>query len=387
MERLGSCFSSFWEKVVSISQLNKIKFLIILLIFVQGGLLFLIYKINNYEINTEPVNLEIYNKIENSKEKSAQEKIEKEKEIKFLFFGDLMLDREVKEWIDQKGIDYLFENLVGEENSFFTGTDLMGLNFESVITKNGEHYPPEVSIDFAVSADRLSGLKKYGFNFFNLANNHMLDQGRAGYEETKSILKENEISFSGCPDKQVGDCSFTEKEIGGVKVAIAGFSMVYGVFDEKQAGEIVKELKSRNELVIVNIHWGIEYDKNFNHKQQQVAHDLIDAGADIIIGHHPHVVEGMEIYKNKPIFYSLGNFIFDQYFSKDTQTGLSVGINYLSEDIEFYLFPFTAIKGETKWLTGEEKKNFYKNFYDISDVSIKGYKDDIMEGKIKLYAN
>lgn len=369
---------------------NKIlSIIIILLILIQGGLLYLLWsQKSGNEIKIKDKEEKIDISTTNSIYLSDQENIIPEEKIsftpQFLFFGDLMLDREVKDWIDKKGIDYLFKNLVDEENRFFMDTDLIGLNLESAVTKNGEHYSPALINDFAVAPERVSELKKYGFNFLNLANNHIADQGSKGYEETKNNLTELGISFSGCPDRQVGECSFVEKEIGGIKTAMVGFSMVYGVFDEKKAGEIISELKSRNELVIVNIHWGVEYSKNFNKKQQQVGRDLIDAGADVIIGHHPHVIQGMEIYKNKPIFYSLGNFIFDQYFSEATQTGLAVGFNYSAIGTKFYLFPFTTIKGEAKFLTGEAKKKFFTDFFAVSDISVKDYKDDIMGGLVNI---
>ncbi len=119
---------------------------------------------------------------------------------------------------------------------------------------------------------------------------------------------------------------------------MAGFSQVYGLLDADKMLETVRDLASSSDYVVVNIHWGIEYQSKHGQIQQDLAHKLVDAGADAIIGHHPHVVQGSEVYKGKPIFYSLGNFIFDQYFSVETQRGLAVGLSFSENSIEAWTF-------------------------------------------------
>ena len=106
--------------------------------------------------------------------------------------------------------------------------------------------------------------------------------------------------------------------------------------------KIISVLASATDMVIVNMHWGREYEHQYNKRQQEIAQALVDRGADMIIGHHPHVVQGMEIYHNKPIFYSLGNFIFDQYFSADTQEELAVEAVIDGEGMELVLHPLKS---------------------------------------------
>ena len=134
------------------------------------------------------------------------------------------------------------------------------------------------------------------------------------------------------------------------------------------------------DLVIVNVHWGTEYEHQFNKIQQETAHNLIDAGADIIIGHHPHVVQGIEIYQGKPIFYSLGNFIFDQYFSSDTRAGLAVGINITDGKSEFYLFPLKSKLSQVELTEGAEKEKFFSDLINWSNLE-ENYKEQIKQGK------
>jgi poly-gamma-glutamate synthesis protein (capsule biosynthesis protein) len=308
---------------------------------------------------------------------------EEDKITKMLFFGDLMLDRHVGEKIKQNGVDWLFKKLAGEENRFLQGLDLISANLEGAIADNGAHYNPTIAYDFSFSPEIISNLKKYNFNFFNLANNHFSDQGERGIIETRKNLDELKLNYAGCKDGQIGDCSGKIIEISGEKIGLAGFSSVYSLIDSKKAEEIVKKLADETDLVIVNFHWGVEYEHKFNQIQQKLAYALIDAGADIIIGHHPHVVQGLEIYKNKPIFYSLGNFVFDQYFSSDTQEGLAVGINTANQKIELYLFPMKSKLSQTELMTEKEKEVFLDKLASWSNLE-NNFKEQIKQGKFTV---
>lgn len=284
-------------------------------------------------------------------------------ELKFLFFGDIMLDRHVKERIDKNGFDYL---LASTSPQLYDGYDIVTANLEGSVTDEGAHYPPENGIDFAFNPTDVGALKKYNFNLFNLANNHFGDQGEKGINETKANLDKLGFDYFGCKDRQVGDCSSKIVEIKNKKIAFIGASMVYGIFDlEKLKAQII-ELKKNSDLVIVELHWGVEYEHKFNKTQQEIAHELIDAGAEVIIGHHPHVVQGMEIYKNKAIFYSLGNFIFDQYFSADTQEGVAVSVNLDEKQINFHLIPYQMKAAQVTVMNEEKQKEFWSRFLDYS---------------------
>lgn len=295
-------------------------------------------------------------------------------EMKMLFLGDMMLDRHVGEQIETKGVEYLFENL--EEDQFFSGYDLIGVNLEGTVTNEGEHYDPIMSYDFAFEPDLINQLHSYNFNFFNLANNHFSDQGERGIIETRENLDNLDFDYVGCRDGQVADCSSEILEINGKKIGMAGFSTVYSLINEKAINQVVSDLASSTDLVIVNIHWGVEYEHEFNSIQQRLAHGLIDSGADIIIGHHPHVVQGMEIYKDKPIFYSLGNFIFDQYFSNDTQESLAIGLDITDSQQKFYLLPLKSELSSSRLMDTKEKETFINNFISWSILEDE-FKDQI----------
>jgi len=301
--------------------------------------------------------------------------VKKQEPIRFLFVGDIMLDRNVGKVIESDGFDHLFSTL---PKDFFNNYDLVGANLESAVTESGEHYAPYNKYDFAISPERLSKLTDVGFNFFTIANNHIADQGLNGIEETREFLDLAKIDHVGCNDKQVGDCSVKIVEIESKKIGMAGFSMVYGLFDQEKALDLIAKLASSTDLVIVNIHWGVEYEHYKNKTQENLAHKLIDAGADVIIGHHPHVVQGMEVYKSKLIFYSLGNFIFDQYFSKDTQEGLGVELVYFEDKISFNLLPFVSKKSQPSLKNSENKVEFLERFVAWSSINDK-LKNDLLK--------
>lgn len=307
-----------------------------------------------------------------------------ERALSFLFFGDMMLDRNVKTIIDKNGLGYVFNNLATEENRFFMSPDIVSANLEGALTNSGTHYPPEAGIDFAIDPDLIKKIKKdYFFNFFNLANNHITDQGQKGLVETINNLNELNINYSGCSDGILDNCSSQILDIADQKISMFGFSMVYNDFDLEEAINKIKEAKKTNDLIITQIHWGREYEHNFSKQQQDIAHQFIDAGADIIIGHHPHVVQGMEIYKNKAIFYSLGNFVFDQYFSPDTQEELAVGISYQAGEYKIYLFPIQSNNSQLSLMTGENKNNFLKKIADWSNIN-QNFREELLNGQISI---
>jgi len=288
--------------------------------------------------------------------------LNQQRSLNLLFFGDMMLDRHVKEKLAGRPIGYLLDELAGEEKYFFTGFDIVSANLEGAVTDDGAHYAPVNAYDFAFSPERIAELKDYGFNYFALANNHFSDQGERGVNETRKNLSELGFYFSGAPDAQVNEHARQDIEAAGQKIAMISLSMVYNNFDLEQAKSLVEKAATEADLVIINIHWGNEYQHNFNSYQQAVGYTLVEAGADMIIGHHPHVVQGLEIYQNKPIFYSLGNFIFDQYFSAATQESLALQIKVDSQQIIITLLPLRSTGSIPRLMLDQEKEVFLKNF-------------------------
>ena len=244
------------------------------------------------------------------KSDEAVEKVPEEEEVipraAALVFGDMMLDRYVRTTIQKKGLEHIFLPI----NKVFLGSDLVLANLEGSFTDFAPN-PDVDSLKFTFDPKLIPELKKIGFNIFNLANNHALDFGSAGFAQSKEYLKKNNLDYFGDP-KNDAEISII-KNILGLKIGFIGFNGLIGMIDPVL--EEIEKVKEESDIVAVYTHWGTEYNENFTKIQADQAHQLIDAGADVIFGSHPHVVEPIEEYRGKIIFYSLGNFVFYQLFS------------------------------------------------------------------------
>ena len=300
-------------------------------------------------------------------------KSDEEPLVNFLFFGDMMLDRGVQQKIDQNGgADYLFKKLALQEDRFFKGVDVIHANLEGPFAD----YRRQTSKSIAFRFDPLliDTLKKYNFDMFTLANNHSLDMSSAGFEESKANLKKNDILYYGNQFSIKKD-SVLIKEISGKQIGFIGFNDTNKKLNTDEVKALISSTKKITDHVIVNIHWGQEYKELSNARQQTLAHLMIDAGADAIIGHHPHVVQEMEVYKDKPIFYSLGNFIFDQWFSIPTQQSIAVGLGFDGDSISTYVFPLEGRQSQVMQMPFEKSEFFMKYFIKRSKLPSPNFKN------------
>ena len=283
-------------------------------------------------------------------------KKEEPSQISFHFFGDAMFGRGVESLMGS--VDIL-SDLAGEEGRFFQGNDFNVLNLEGTLGDQGEAQKKEITFRFNAEKT-LSLLKKYGFNAINLANNHTLDYFSEGEKETKALLSKSSVLSFGA--YAVGDKPCATIEKNSLKIALCGFNDVGSMLPVGKALKIISESKKGHDLVLLNVHWGEEYSRIPTAQQKGLAHRLIDAGADLIIGHHSHVIQPLEFYKGKPIFYSLGNFVFDQTEPEAVKTGLSVGVVATPEKLTLYVLPFDTNAGSPKPLDNEKRKAFLDSF-------------------------
>ena len=280
--------------------------------------------------------------------------------ISVLNFGDAMFDRLVKTKM-KTGKDP-FEYIKGVEGNFLKGVDFIAANLEGPITENSNCQKKSFSFRFDPSiADLLSG---NNIKLVNLANNHSLDCYDMGLDDTKKYLDERGISYFG--GGRSLENSFIIRSVGEKKIAFVGIDDTLGMIDVNNFYPLIEKLKKENDYVVINIHWGNEYNKLPSQAQKNTAHKLIDSGADVIFGHHPHVIEPVEIYKNKPIFYSLGNFIFDQQ-TKETNEGIGVGAVLGGERQSYYIFPYKISNTQPKLLSGKDMLEFCDIF--LKDIT------------------
>ncbi|MFH1656828.1 MAG: AmmeMemoRadiSam system protein B [Candidatus Nealsonbacteria bacterium] len=292
-----------------------------------------------------------------------------------LFVGDIMLDRGVEYLMEKNSFNYPFEKI----KRFLRGIDIVVGNLEGPINKNPQYFSDE-SLMFSFSEKNIENISQ-NFDLVNLANNHTLNMGEEGLEETRRILEENKIGFMGDPLLCSKDFSF---QPSNKDIIFLAFNKTFN-FDcsNQDVIDLIKliKLENKDKFLIINIHWGNEYELTNSIIQQELGHQMIDAGADLIIGHHPHVVQNIELYNNKLIFYSLGNFIFDQYFSIETQQELAIGLEIYDEKLVYRIFPIQSQLGQP-FLMNKENSNKFLN--DLSKKSSKELADDIKSGIIEI---
>lgn len=290
--------------------------------------------------------------------------------------GDIMLDRYVETLAQKNGWDYPFRNIA----HFLLGVDLVTANLEGPIVS--DHVKTASgSMRFSFSKDITSVLYDHNIQLVSIANNHTYDYGADGYNETRAFLEKAGIRWSGHPKKISEDYVHFEK-IKDLPIAVAAFHTLDGHFKTQDAANLVKAMRfNSQDFIIVHIHWGNEYELRSNIYQKNIAHALVDAGADVIIGHHPHVTQEIEIYKERPIFYSLGNFVFDQYFSKDTEQGLAVEMQFYDQTITYDLHPIQSVQSQAGLMKGEKRQAF---LVSLAKRSSQDFATDIENGTLVL---
>lgn len=239
-------------------------------------------------------------------------------EIVLNFVGDIMLAGSSTATFDHQGYNYPFKGTVEE----LRRGDITVGNMEAPLARSGREFKDK-KFRFKTKPAAAAALKWAGFSVLTLANNHMMDYGEAGLQETLQHLDMQGISHTGAGNNLIEARKGVIREIRGKKVAFLAYSMTHP--DEFYAGkeragtapgyssfytEDIQHAKKAADYVIVSFHWGAEREVLPKPYQISAAHRAIDAGADIIIGHHPHVLQGIESYNGGIIFYSLGNFAF-----------------------------------------------------------------------------
>ena len=204
----------------------------------------------------------------------------------------------VSEVSNQKN-DYTY--FLKNVKDIFENDDLTIVNFEGTLSTNGSR--AEKQFAFRGDPEYVNILTSSSVEAANLANNHTKDYGMTAFEDTKQILRENNIhAFEGVDT--------TVYEVNGIKVGLIGINVLNdthrGLFDEAMEDVKLKE----PDLIVVSFHWGVERATSPSEIQKEYAYKAIDNGADLVIGHHPHVLQGIEKYNGKYILYSLGNFCF-----------------------------------------------------------------------------
>ncbi len=255
-------------------------------------------------------------------------------DIRMVFVGDVMLADGPGRLI-RSGKDP-FRHVAGA----LKDADITIGNLECVIASSGKPEPKPYT--FRAPKQSLRLLKKY-FSAVSLANNHSGDFGKGAFSEMLQLLEQHHIPyFGGGRDLRAAHQPYIQ-EVRGKRIAILGYNGFFprsfealndapGIawLDEDMVVEAIQNAKQTLgvDILIVYPHWGWEYQKLASPRQRQLARLMIDSGADAVVGGHPHVTQDMEVYQGKPIFYSLGNFVFDGFNDRDTRTGWLIELTF-----------------------------------------------------------
>jgi poly-gamma-glutamate capsule biosynthesis protein CapA/YwtB (metallophosphatase superfamily) len=234
--------------------------------------------------------------------------------------GDVMLGRSVMSKSVSAG-DFRYPFLKTAER--VQNADITVANLENPIIENCPKH--DSGFKFCAVPEMLEGLTFAGIDIVSLANNHTLNYGREGFEETKKHLTERGIGY-------VGDGNLEVRNINGTSYGFLGFNLVDRGINNSEL-DLIKESANSSDVLAVMVHWGQEYKSEANSFQVDSAQKIVDAGADLIIGAHPHWAQNVEHIESKPVYYSLGNFVFDQMWSEETKKGIMVGITFDGTEI------------------------------------------------------
>lgn len=250
------------------------------------------------------------------------------KDVSLLAVGDINLGRLTGQKILEGNHDYAFENISDYIKTF----DIAFGNLESQLADlGGETQSPTNEYCFAGPPDGAAGLKTAGWDIVSTANNHMWDYGKDALFETMENLEQAGVKYTGSRRQTEDLYKPIIIEINGQKIAFLSATMLLNGYeksgaldyvawaDTEELTSAITDIKDTVDWIIVSIHGGVEYASKPTLAKQTLAHALIDAGADIIIGHHTHIPQGIEEYNDGTIFYSLGNFAFWQPFGYWTE--------------------------------------------------------------------
>ena len=298
------------------------------------------------------------------------EKDNAQDEVYLKFVGDMFFDRYIRKAINENSLEYPIENM----QRYFMGGDLNIGNLEGPVTTSDPQPldPNNTTFTFDMKIAKL--LADYQIDTVSLGNNHTLNYNQAGLTETKEFLDLNKINYFGHPFN-TDDISIIEN-VRENKIGLVAYHQLFNPNTTSVVNEI-KDLISITDYIVVYTHWGTEYTHYAGITQKNIAHEFVDAGADLVIGSHPHVIQGVEIYKDKAIFYSLGNFIFDQ-IQNGTKEGLTVGVKFGEDSTEFSLWPTVIDKFQVSLANQEKSDIMIKNIIEYSNLS----DDTIIDGKI-----
>ena len=307
--------------------------------------------------------------------------------LTIIMAGDVMLGSWGIEEIQKNGLEYPIQNL----RSAFSDSDVNMCNIEAPFTSSSDKFPDK-TYTFKVPVEYIEVLSKLNIHYVTLANNHIMDYGKSGLEETIKTLNEAGINFSGSGLTESEALEPAVFAIKNKKIAVIAAGAIFpkefwatdttaGVFFpwEEKLIAALNNARPTVDYLFVTFHWGAEKRETPKKYQNGLASLCINHGADLVWGHHPHVVQGIELYKGKPVIYSLGNFIFAS-FSQSANGMVVKAIFNDTEMVSLQILPLNvdnfANPLQPSFFNGQKKIDFINKVTALSD--------SITVGKVKF---
>jgi poly-gamma-glutamate capsule biosynthesis protein CapA/YwtB (metallophosphatase superfamily) len=315
-----------------------------------------------------------------------------------LAVGDIMLTGSAKSLLQARGYDLPFQDK--SLARLITSADVAFANLEYPITMKGIRYTDK-EYTFRGDPESLSAIRKAGFDFLSLANNHIMDYGEKGLLDTIRLCRKNRLSFAGAGSDLASASGLAVIKNRGVRYGLLAYSLTFpeefwatplkpGTAhpDWAQMGQDIRDARQKVDILIVSFHWGEELKSEPKKYQIDFAHHAINQGADIVLGHHPHIPQPIEIFRGKPIFYSLGNYAFgtksdNAKFSFAPQTRFKDNV-----PVQVILYPLNVDNQEVgfqpRLVRGTAAKKIITHLMEISNSfgTVINYQDGI--GKIMI---
>ena len=287
--------------------------------------------------------------------------------IKIFISGDFAPINRVSDIIDKKEYVSLYNDML----PYIKECDISITNLECPLVEDGTPIK-KTGPNLKAPIKSIEALKYAGFNMVTLANNHMMDYGADGLNSTINVCKENDIEYIGAGQniteaQVIKYFNIKNKKIAFINCCENEWSTTFGNYpgcnplNEIDIYNQIKEAKSNSDYVITIIHGGHEMFEYPSPRMKKLYRWFIDLGADTVIGHHTHCFSGYEIYNNKPIVYSLGNFIFDKKQKKTIWNyGAAAVLSINNNKIELDLYPYRQCDEELgiRLLNNNEKKDW-----------------------------
>lgn len=339
--------------------------------------------------------------IESSDESQVNAQAEETPDTTIVFTGDIELSTYAQRNYDAKGINGLVTEPLRQE---LNDADILEVNNEFCFSTRGTQ-APDKQYTFRVNPSYVSALTDLGVDVAGLANNHVLDYGKEALTDTFTTLTDAGIAYTGAGDSVEDASKLVTIEKNGKTFGFLAASRVIpvgswnvensqpGVFtcyDTTALCNAISAARSQVDYLFVCVHWGTEHTDVLTDYQRPNAHAYIDAGADAVIGAHSHCLQGIEYYNGKPIFYSLGNFIFNETIDstmavKFTILGTSEhgdltessassengdSLENSGSDFKVSLLPATATSATTSLASDEKAASIYSYLMSISDTVV-----------------